>query len=101
MSDESDEATLSVQVANQFVNVANTRLKDGLSPPLIASALRHAAANFTAFAAAHGDGPAPVADAFVQEFREMLTYYYGLHGGGGGTGTTGLHRLIDKVKSEQ
>ena len=40
---ESDDTTLSIQLANQIINVANSRLEDGMQPHLIAAGLRHAA----------------------------------------------------------
>ena len=43
-----DLRTLSIQLANQIINVANTRLESGLAPEAIAEGMRHAAANFSA-----------------------------------------------------
>ena len=52
----SDENEASLRMANEFVEVANNKLATGIHPMVIASAIRHAAANFTAFAYAHGCG---------------------------------------------
>jgi hypothetical protein len=46
MKNEDAQITLSVQIANQFVNVANKRLEDGAPVLEIAAGLRQAAANF-------------------------------------------------------
>lgn len=95
--DEEDVHTLSVQVANQLINVANKRLEDGLPPEAIAAGLRHAAANFTAFVAAHTPGEPPDADVFTAEFREMFDYYLERHRPRDGAGQ-GLDALIDQAK---
>ena len=47
MSDQESTNTLSVKIANQIVNIANTRLEDGAPAADIAAGLRHAAANFS------------------------------------------------------
>lgn len=97
MPESSDDATLSVQIANQFINVANARLESGIRPDIVAAGLRHAAANFSAFVASHAPGLAP--EALVEEFREMLGYYLKLHRPK--EGGTALDRLVAQVKSEQ
>jgi hypothetical protein len=99
MSDESDDDTLGVQIANQFINVANARLQSGIRPDIVASALRNAAANFSAFVTAHAGRPDLGTEPFVEEFRRMLDYYIKLHRPE--DDGTPLHRLIDQVKSEQ
>jgi hypothetical protein len=99
MSDESDDATLSVQIANQFINVANTRLQNGIRPDVVASGLRNAAANFSAFVIAHGGTPDLGTEPFIDEFRRMLDYYLKMHRPE--DDGTPLRRLIDQVKAEQ
>ena len=49
MPSETTNETPSIQIANQIINVANTRMKEGMLPDDIAQGLRHAAANFSAF----------------------------------------------------
>ena len=46
MSEQEDRHTLSIQLANQVINMANNRMKEGVDPIDIAAGLRHAAANF-------------------------------------------------------
>ena len=45
-----DLKTLSIQLANQIINIANKQLEDGIPVEAIVTGLRHAAANFSAFA---------------------------------------------------
>ncbi len=107
MADQPDDDTLSIQIANQIINVANSRMQDGVEASEIALGLRHAAANFSAFAENHRAPPGPDADidpgAIVEEFARFLEYYLGRHGNGGGTEegpAVGLEQLIKQVKNE-
>lgn len=97
MPDTPDEETLSVQIANQIINVANARLADGVPPAEIAQGLRHAAANFSAFAAGHEPDADP--DKIFEEFAQLLAYYLGRHAEGKAP-ASGLHQLVAKVKDE-
>lgn len=100
MASDSDDATLAVQIANQFVNAANARLEQDISPDVIAQAIRHAAANFSAFVASHADQPESIAAAYGDEFRETIAYYLPLHMEHHKP-KSGLESLIDAVKKEQ
>ena len=100
MASDSDDATLGVQVANQFINAANARLEQGLSPDVVAQGMRHAAANFTAFVVSHDSDPQGTAEACVDEFRETLEYYLPIHLEQR-TPQSGLEQLVDAVKKEQ
>ncbi len=94
--DHQDE-TLSVQIANQIINVANARLKDGVSPEDVAVGLRHAAANFSAFVSQrHADAdPALLAG----EFAQLLEFYLDRHKPEDNP-AGGLKTLIEQVKRE-
>jgi hypothetical protein len=95
MSDQ-DNDTLAMQIANQFISVANARLDDGIDPHVLAAAMRHAAANFSAFAAAQGNiDPKPL----VGEFAEMLDYYAERHEPAEDA-ASGLFQLIEQAKKE-
>ena len=48
--ESSGQEEVSIGIANELVDFANNKLDTGILPMVIASALRHAAANFTAFA---------------------------------------------------
>ncbi len=95
--------TLGVQIANQIINVANSRLKDGVPPEEVATGLRHAAANFSAFVNARqqGGGGSDGADPglVVEEFARLLEYYLGRHQPKEKPGE-GLKQLIEQVKRE-
>ena len=97
MPADPDEATLAVQIANQFINTANDKLKSGLRPDVVASGLRNAAANFTAFADTYGHRAVDIEGA-AGEFRQMLEYYADIHGPG--RSATGLEQLVEQVKKE-
>ena len=96
-----DDNTLSVQIANQFINVANARLEDGVDPLQVALGLRHAAANFSAFVTDLGEDEGEF-NEIVEGFAQMLEYYIKRKrpGDAGGTGSTGLNQLIEQAKNE-
>lgn len=95
-SDPNDE-TLSVQIANQFINVANSRLQDGVHPDEVAIGLRHAAANFSAFVSQRHPEADPA--LLAEEFARLLEYYLGRHRSDDKP-AAGLEQLIEKVKNE-
>ncbi len=102
--DPSGDETLSLQIANQIINVANARMQDGAQPDEVAAGLRHAAANFSAFVnARHQDGGGGDPDndpgLVVEEFARLLEYYLGRHHPKEEPGE-GLKQLIEQVKRE-
>lgn len=94
-----DEETLSVQIANQIINVANARLQEGMPPAEVAQGLRHAAANFSAFIVSHQRDPNFDPNRLVEEFAQLLEYYLGRHAEQAAP-AGGLQKLIDQVKDE-
>lgn len=94
-----EEETLSVQIANQIINVANTRLQDGIQPEDVAVGLRHAAANFTAFVTQRGLGATSDPGQLVEEFARLLEYYMERHGKEEKP-AQGLNDLIEQAKNE-
>ena len=100
MSDDSDAQTLSVQLANQIINIANTRLEDGLPPDVIAAGLRHAAANFSAFVASHTLPESLTDGSLVADFETMLEYYAARHQPENTAPQTSLMNLVQQVKDE-
>jgi len=98
MADEPQDETLSIQIANQIINVANARLKDGIAADEIAAGLRHAAANFSAYAASVSEDRHDP-NALVEEFVRFLEFYLTRHESQQTPGT-GLHQLIKQVKEE-
>ncbi|MBM09976.1 MAG: hypothetical protein CMF69_10465 [Magnetovibrio sp.] len=104
MADEpqsSDDNTLSVQFANQVINVANSRLEDGMAPMLIASGLRHAAANFSAFVHCRsGGGGDDELSRIVGDFLQAFEYYLERHSPNPEQNKGGLSELIQRAKNE-
>ncbi len=74
-----DEDQLSIYLANEIVSLANSKLSAGLSLHAIAAALRHAAANFSAYANAKEDEPTKSAEILIKEFADLLNEYQELH----------------------
>jgi len=100
MSEEEDRQTLSIQLANQIINTANNRLQEGMDAVDIAAGIRHAAANFTAFAVANSEHPDEVDPAyFAEEFIQIYTYYLEKHTAPVQV-QSGLEALINQVKDE-
>jgi len=110
MSDTSSESP-SVQFANELIGIANSALEQGGGVDDISAGMRHAAANFSAFACVHmahsgqtEEGPSPekMPEHMIEEFARMLAYYLDIHtpqpqpedpAGG-------LKDLIEQVKNE-
>lgn len=99
MAEEPEGASLDIQVANQFINVANSKLALGVDPATLAGALRNAAANFSAFAVAQAGGEGGLIAKAADDFRRMLEFYAKTHGVDA-SGLTPLERLVRQVKDE-
>lgn len=100
MTDEpSNEKDLGVHIANEIIVLANDKLEAGLHPMVIADALRHAAANFSAFAYAHGTDEPLDHEEVIRDFVQMLHYYDSRHREGQ-TPITGLEQLVKQVENE-
>ena len=95
----SDDNEASLRMANEFVEIANDKLATGIQPLDIASAIRHAAANFTAFAYAHGTDAALDNTSVMEEFRQLLENYDKRHRDKSRP-LTDLERLVEQVKNE-
>ena len=110
MADQHEDDTFSIQIANQIINIANARMQEGAPGDEVARGLRHAAANFSAFAEhRRQDGGDP--DRIVEEFASFLEYYLSRHGansqpegapdeGHDGGPAAGLAHLVKQVKDE-
>ena len=99
MNDQESAKTLSVQIANQIVNVANARLEDGAEASEIAAGLRHAAANFSAFALYQSKADPNEAQRSVEEFIQFFEYYLERHAPKDNP-QGGLYKLIEEAKNE-
>ncbi len=94
-----DENEANLRMANAFVEIANDKLATGIHPMDIASAIRHAAANFTAFAYAHGTDDALDTASVMEEFQRLLENYDKRHRDKARP-MTDLERLVEQVKNE-
>jgi|TARA_B110000438_G_scaffold255693_1_gene262668 hypothetical protein len=101
MPSKEPNETSSIQIANQIINIANTRMKDGMLPDEVAQGLRHAAANFSAFVEFRKGGGDP--ESIYGEFAQLLEYYLERHGTSeekNDLPAVGLNNLIKQVKEE-
>ena len=87
------------ELANELIVFANNKLEAGIHPIVIASAFRHAAANFTAFAYAHGTDDPLATESVMEDFSRRLEFYDSHHRGEARP-MTALERLVEEVKSE-
>ena len=91
-----EEASLGI--ANELVEFANSKVDAGVHPMVIASALRHAAANFTAYAFRAADDPLEI-ESIMKDFLQFLQYYDSHHRGQARP-MTGLEMLVKQVERE-
>jgi|GEM_PF-5513482 hypothetical protein len=73
---ESTQASTHTELANRFVGYANEMLEAGGDAEAIGLAMTHAAANFTAFAAATNEGSHEELDNVGDEYRRLLHAYF-------------------------
>ena len=97
---EEDLKTLSIQLANQIINVANSHLEEGMRVDAIAAGLRHAAANFSAFAHHTEGGDEDKLTPIVEDFLQMFEYYLERHAPKQSQPGGGLSDLIEQAKKE-
>ncbi|MDE0796629.1 MAG: DUF3144 domain-containing protein [Alphaproteobacteria bacterium] len=85
-------------IANELIEFANEKQEAGVDAAVIAAALRHAAANYTAFAFHATGGPLDTED-IVEEFVRFLHFYDGRHRSGARP-MTPLEKLVKQVEDE-
>ena len=99
MAEEERRGQEEVGIANELIEFANNKLGAGVNPMVVASALRHAAANFTAFACRATDDPLDT-ESIMEDFLRSLQFYDSHHRGEARP-MTGLERLVKQVEEEQ
>jgi hypothetical protein len=99
MTSDNTQETLNVQIANQIINIANARHEDGLPVDEIAAGLRHAAANFSAFAFFRANNQDLDPNVIADEFVNQLHHYLELHQPTKQP-AHGLYQLIEQAKNE-
>jgi hypothetical protein len=93
-----DQEEVSLGIANELVEFANSKVNAGVHPMVIAAALRHAAANFTAFAFRDTDDPLDT-EGIMGDFLQFLQFYDSHHRGVARP-LTGLETLVKQVERE-
>lgn len=99
MSENQPAQAISVQIANEIVNIANSKLESGIDASEIAAGLRHAAANFSAFALYQTTSDLDDAKKSVEEFVRYFEYYLERHQPADQP-QGGLYKLIEDAKNE-
>ncbi len=99
MSTDSTQESIGVQIANQIVDLANKRLENGDSAEDIASGLRHAAANFSAFTFFSIEQLPKDPNTMVDEFINFFEHYLGVHKPEEKP-VHGLVQLVEQVKKD-
>ena len=94
----SGQGSASTVIANELIEFANNKQEAGVDAAVIAAALRHAAANFTAFALHATEAPLNTED-IVEEFVRFLHYYDGRLRSGTRP-MTPLEKLVKQVEDE-
>ena len=94
--ERSGQEEVSLGIANELVEIANNKLDAGIHPMVIASALRHAAANFTAFAFSATGDPLDT-ESIMEDFLRLLRLYESHHRGEARP-MTGLEKLVKQVE---
>ncbi len=96
--ERSGQEEVSLGIANELVEFANNKLGAGVNPMVVASAMRHAAANFTAFAFRVTDAPLDT-ESLMKDFLWLLQSYDSHHRGEARP-MTGLESLVKQVERE-
>jgi len=96
---DTPQQTIGVEIANQIIDLANTHLEQGASTSDIASGLRHAAANFTAYEFFQSDEPSKDPNTPVEEFISFFENYLSIHKPKEAP-AQGLMQLVEQAKNE-
>jgi len=96
---KTSQDSVGVQIANQIIDLANTRLEAGDTADDIASGLRHAAANFSAYAFFRSEKMPKDPNDTVENFISFFEHYLDVHKPQAEPGQ-GLSQLIEKAKNE-
>ena len=88
-----------MSIANQIINLANSNLENDLPAEDIAEGLRHAAANFSAYAFFRSEKLPKDPNHIVENFVSMFEYYLETHKPAETAGD-GLAQTIARAKDE-
>jgi hypothetical protein len=93
------QESIGTQIANQIIDLANSRLERGDSAEDIAAGLRHAAANFSAYTFFGIEKLPKDPNSMVEEFINFFEHYLDVHKPKEET-VHGLIKLVDQVKKD-
>jgi len=99
MTSDNNQDSVGVQIANQIIDLANTRLESGDTVEDIASGLRHAAANFSAYAFFRSEKLPKDPNDTVDTFISFFEHYLDVHKPKDAPGQ-GLTDLIEQAKNQ-
>ena len=88
-----------VQLANRIIDLANKETEAGATVEDIAVGLRHAAANFSAYAFFRSEVVPKDPNDTVENFIHFFEYYLNIHKPAE-VASVGFQRLIDQAKNE-
>ena len=88
-----------VEIANKIIDMANTHIEGGASTDDIASGLRHAAANFSAYAFFRSEKVPKDPNDTAEDFLKFFEHYLDVHKPQSAPGQ-GLAQLIQQAKNE-
>ncbi len=86
-------------IANQIIDFANTAMAGGASAEEVASGIRHAAGNFSAFAFFRSEQRPRDPNDTVEEFVKFFEHYLNVHQPQSEP-AQGLKQLIEQAKGE-
>ena len=98
-SNDKPQQTLSMSLANEIINLANSNLEKGFPVEEIADGLRHAAANFSGYAFFRSEEMPKDPNLVVENFVSMFEYYLDAHKPAEEAGA-GLAQTIARAKDE-
>jgi len=79
MTSDDTQENETVSLSNHIINLANSGLEDGHAAEDIAESLRHAAANFSAYAFFRSEQSPKDPNQTVESFISLFEYYLDAH----------------------
>ena len=79
MTNNPKQPTPNMAFANEIINMANAGLQEGKDVEELAQGIRHAAANFSAFAFFRSKQPATDPNELIEDFVKFFEYYLNQH----------------------
>ncbi len=99
MTTDEKPQTLAMSIANDIINLANANLEKNLPVEDVAEGLRHAAANFSAYAFFRTERLPKDPNDMVENFVSMFEYYLEAHKPNEAPGD-GLAQTIARAKED-